>query len=253
MCKACLNIYDKFLFGSINPDEEIYFIFYEEAMPAYSRNYLKHLRQKYKSCKLVFCFTNPAVDMHSYLIKKWKDIKDLYDLGITFNKSDADRLKILFCDYWPCLLPELDFEPDKSSDIFFVGQAKDRLQKILKVYEHCRALGLKCDFYVTGVPREEMQYPDDINYNELVTYRWLTYEEILQHVINTKCVLEILPFDQHYSSLRVNEALWYGKKLLTTNRHAEYEWFYNPERVKIFSDVSEISADFITAKIPKQF
>lgn len=59
-------------------------------------------------------------------------------------------------------------------------------------------------------------------------------------------MLEILPFGQNYSSLRVCEALWYHKKLLTTNLEAPQEWFYHPEIVQCFSEAQDIDTEFIT-------
>lgn len=185
------------------------------------------------------------------MIKSWNSIKDYYDAGITFNRRDAEELDLLFTDYWPCILPEKKFEPENQSDVFFVGQAKDRLRKILSVYEKLKDAGLKCDFWVSGVPESERRYSHDIHYVSRSTMNFLTYDEVLQHVMNTKCVLEILPFGQNYSSLRMNESLWYHKKLLTTNLEAPSEWFYNPEIVQVFSDAKDIDTDFISQLSPE--
>ncbi len=230
----------------ISRDKRIYFIFTEGFRFAYSRNYLKYLRKKYKDCRLMFYFRNPIVRPHLILLEQWNFLKDYYDAGITFNRSDAEKLGLLFTDYWPCVLPEKNFEPENQSDVFFVGQAKDRLNKVLSAYEKLRGAGLKCDFWVSGVLDSEQRYADDIHYVSRSTMQFLTYDEVLQHVMNTKCVLEILPFNQNYSSLRVNEALWYRKKLLTTNLEAPTEWFYNPEIVQVFSDAEDIDTEFIS-------
>ena len=236
------GIWDQMLFDTskINPDDNLYFVFYEGFRPAYSRNYLKHLRKKYKNCKLIHCFRNPVRSYHVRLLKRWSFVKDCFDISVTLNRADAEMLGIFFCDYWPCLLPEKDFEPENASDVFFVAQAKDRLPMILDVFERLSAAGLKCNFHITGVPESEQRYSDVIHYN-----RWISYDEVLQHVKNTKCVLEILPFGQHYSSLRVCEALWYHKKLLTTNLEAPQEWFYHPEIVQCFSKAQDIDTEFL--------
>ena len=131
------RIWDKFLFDTskINPEDKVYFVFYEGVRPAYSRNYLKHLRRKYKNCKLIHCFVNPVRGYHIRLLRRWNFVKDLFDLSVTFNRADAEMLGISFCDYWPCLLPDKDFQPENASDVFFVAQAKDRLPIILDVFE----------------------------------------------------------------------------------------------------------------------
>ena len=73
----------------------------------------------------------------------------------------------------------------------------------------------------------------------------MSYDEVLQSVKNTQCVLEILPLNQNYSSLRVCEDLWYRKKLLTTNLEAPQEWFYNPEFFAVLSEAKDIDHEFV--------
>lgn len=120
------GIWDKVLFDTsrVNPEDKIYFVFYEGVRPAYSRNYLKHLRRKYKNCRLIHCFRNPIMGPHVRLLRRWEFVKDCFDISVTVNRADAEMLGILFCDYWPCLLPEKDFEPENASDVFFVAQAR---------------------------------------------------------------------------------------------------------------------------------
>ena len=242
------SVWDRVILNDsgISCDKKAYFIFQDGFRLAYSRNYLKHLRRKYKDCRLIFYFRDPVDDTQSELMERWHHMKDYYDAGITFNRSDAEKLGLLFMDYWPCVLPEKKFEPEHQTDVFFVAQAKDRMSKILSVYEKLKGAGLRCDFWVSGVPDSEQRYADDIHYVSRRTTNFLTYDEVLQHVMNTKCVLEILPFNQNYSSLRVNESLWYRKKLLTTNLEAPTEWFYNSEIVQVFSDAEDIDTEFIS-------
>ena len=237
-------IWDKYFLKEINLnlDEPVYFVFYEGFRLAYSRHFLRHLKRKYPNSHFVYIFVNPIENNPNgdKITAYWNMMKKFYDAGITLSLTDAKKHDLLFNDYWPCSLPDTDFQPENSSDIFFVGQAKDRLPKILSVYEKLSSMGLNCDFHVTGVPESEQKYSDAIHYNHSIPYG-----EVLQRVKNTKCVLEVLPFGHDYSSLRVNEALWYHKKLLTTNMNAEHEWFYNPDIVFTFKNADEIDPDFI--------
>lgn len=229
----------------ISEDEDVYFIFCEGVAIAYSENCLRYFRDKYRYGKLIHYFRNPIAGPHLELLKKWGKVRHLYDASITFNKSDAGKYNLLFTDYWPCLLPDKNYQPENASDVFFIGQAKDRLAKILAVYERLTSRGFKCDFWITGVSEDKQKYSDTIHYKTKSICTWISYSEILQRVKNTKCVLELLPFGQNYSSLRPLEALWYHKKLLTTNQNAPSEWYYNPEIVQVFSEASDINTDFI--------
>lgn len=241
ICKLpFLGLWDKILFRDLSPEEQIYFIIEEGHLISYRKPYLAHLRKKYKHCRIIYFFRNPMSGTFEFLGDLWERVKDVYDAGMTFNRSDAQKYGLLFTDYWPCLLPDKTYEPENQSDVYFVGLAKDRLDKILSVYEKLSSAGLICDFHIMGVPEDQQKYSDAISYNVPVHY-----DENLQRVKNTKCVLEILPFSQNYSSLRVCEALWYRKKLLTTNQEAPLEWFYNPSIVQVFRNADDIDTDFI--------
>ena len=228
---------------NISDDEDVYFIFCETVKLTYFEDCLMYFRKKYRRAKLIHCFRNPTVDLTGVLAA-WKRVRHLYDASITFNRSDAEKYGILYTDYWPCLLPEKEYQPGNASDIFFVGVAKDRLPKILAVYERLTGAGLTCDFWIDQVPKNEQRYSDLIHYNSPIPY-----DDVCQLAMNTKCILEILPYGENYSSLRPLEALWYHKKLLTTNLNAPSEWFYHPEIVSVFKDASDIDTEFITTPL----
>lgn len=221
-------------------DDDVYFIFCEGMRLAYHEDCLRYFRNKYRHSRLIHYFRNPIAGPHSNMSETWRRVSSLYDAGITFSRYDADRFGLLYNDYWPCLLPEKEYQPENASDVFFIGIAKDRLPQILRVYERLAGAGLKCEFYVVGVPESEQKYSDVIHYNQ-----GMPYDGVLQAVKNTKCVLEILPYGENYSSLRPLEALCYRKKLLTTNLNAPSEWFYHPEIVSVFNDASDIDPEFI--------
>lgn len=208
---------------------------------AYDESSLKYFRKKYRHAKLIHYFLNTFSGDSAWLAYTWSRVKHLYDAGITFNRLDAEKYGLLYLDYRVGFKPDKQFQPENASDVFLVASAKDRVAKFLDVYECFSEAGLKCDFWIVGVPENEQKYSDKIHYNT-----HLSYDEVCQKVVNTKCVLEILPFGQNYSSVRPYESLWYHKKLLTTNINAPLEWYYHPEIVQVFSEPSQIDTDFIT-------
>lgn len=230
----------------VKEDDDVYFIFIEGERISYIGDCLRYFRRKYRRSKLIYYLENPMMGPHACLVEYWHKISRFYDAGITHLRSDAEKHGLLFTDYRPCLLSEKEYQPENASDVFFIGQAKDRLAKILAVYERLTGAGLKCDFWITGVPKSQQKYSGDIHYKTESSYKWMSYDEILQRSRNTKCILEITPFNQNYSTLRFFEALWYHKKLLTTNLDAPRGWFYDPEIVRVFKDASDIDPEFIT-------
>lgn len=227
--------------GTLHDDDDIYFLFCQNYTLSQSRVYLSYLRKKYRRAKLVFMFRDSVAGRQASMSKWWCQLRKYFDAGITFNRPDAEKFGLLYTDRWPGLLPAKEYQPENASDIFFVGTAKDRLPFLLKVYERLTDSGLKCDFWIAGVPESEQKYSDKIHYNSPIPY-----DETCQKSANAKCVLEVLPYGQNYSSVRPLEALTYHRKLLTTNLNAPSEWFYDPEFVQVFRDPSEIDTDFIT-------
>ena len=95
------GIWDMVLFDTskLNRNDEVYFIFYEASSLSGSRNYLNHLRRKYKHCKLIYAFVNPIQAINARVWAKWPTIRNCYDQVITFNRADSEQEGWIFLDY----------------------------------------------------------------------------------------------------------------------------------------------------------
>lgn len=129
----------------------------------------------------------------------------------------------------------------QETDIYFLGYAKNRFSKIISVYEKLRSAGLKCDFYIVGVDKKKQVYTDEIKYNQR-----LDYAQNLQHVIHSKCLLEVMQKDGLGYTQRVVEILGLNKKLLTDNPNIINEEFYNSKYISRFNSVDDIDLNFIS-------
>lgn len=74
---------------------------------------------------------------------------------------------------------------------------------------------------------------------------WKPYEEVIQSVVNTNCILEVMQDNQEGATLRYLEAVVYNKKLLTNNKSITTFPFYNPQYMKIFETVDDIDINWI--------
>ena len=158
-------------------------------------------------------------DRVTFFKKFYKDFPDIdllkkdFDLVITYNVEDAKKYNIILDR--PCfpIYKKLSNKlHDYSSDVFFVGSEKGRLKQIYDVYEVCKKHKLKCDFYINNVPEEKQKYRDEITYNTK-----LDYDEVLERVSKTKCVLNIIQDGGAGITLRDYEALYFNKLSLTNN------------------------------------
>ena len=62
------------------------------------------------------------------------------------------------------------------------------------------------------------------------------YQEILEFVSQSRCLLEILKEGQTGATLRLMEALFFKKKIITTNINVKEEPFYTPQNIFIIGE-----------------
>lgn len=157
--------------------------------------------------------------------------KEEFDLVFSYDEMDAETFGLYFCQE-PFSMYKI--EPlEEKYDLSYIGSAKNRLEKILKLYEKAKEHGLKCDFYIYGVPKAEQRYYDEIHYNS-----FLTFEELLKHVVQSRCLLEVLEKDMYSPTTRFAEAVLYKKKLLSDSPKFRQNLKYS--NVTYFQDIDSI-------------
>ncbi len=226
------------------PDGTEYILMAESFHLSYSRAFLLGLKNKFPKARLCFVFSNPAVD---YNVSKVKSVRGLYDAIITFAKDDAKKYGFSYCDVLPMKLPPPTSSLEVNNDIFFVGKNKGRLDIIYEIYDKLHSLGLKCLFYIVGVPEGLQRHEEGLVFNTPITY-----EQVLAHVQQSRCVLEILQEDCHYVSIKTLEALHYHKKLLTTNVFASESSLYEERAIRIVHTMDDIDKEFIINDVSEE-
>lgn len=224
-------------FNSLSKEDKIYFIFVRHE-PWFFGNagFLKFLKDQFPKSKLVYLLIN----VNCYLGIDFDEFCPYFDRVITIDEGDAEKYGLEFHPFFYSSI-EKDDSSIPESDCFYVGNAKGRLDEIIKVFELLSANGLKCDFHIVGVPGELQRYKEKINYNKP-----LDYDDVVCHVKKSKILLEIMQDGQTSGTLREHEAVIYGKKLLTNNRYVVNRSFYVPENISVFEKAEEIDLEFIT-------
>lgn len=223
--------------NTFNNDNPICFVFTGSHILKFDYGFDKYLRKTYPNCKLVIFYQD--------LIKgKWKKyfekFKDRFDLILSFDQKDAEDYGLI---YYPLVYTPEEYEVEDvlpRSDVYFVGKAKNRLDKILDIYVKLRDAGLKCDFNITGVKPEDQMFSDEINY-----CAQMPYVENIKHIKATKCMLEIMQGGGHGYTLRYGEAICYGKKLITNNPEIKDAPFYNPDLIQVITDDGILDTNFV--------
>lgn len=223
------GIWNRFyLKNDFSRDDNICFVLFTRYLPLVRYGLLRYLRKHYPNCRIVLFYQDLAAKVKGM---DPSTVLDHFDLVLSFDQDDCKKYG---WEYYPLVYSRVDV-PDNPeiprSDVYFVGKAKDRLADILKAYEQLRNRGYTCDFHIVGVPEEQRRYTDEIDYCDL-----LPYQENLQRIAKTNCMLEIMQKGGRGYTLRYCEAITYGKKLLTDNPEVSNAPFYNKDFISVFTD-----------------
>ncbi len=235
------GIWNKWVFrGKFDNDNPVCFIFFEDYI-WFNKRYIKYLRKKYKGCKIVFYYQDMVE--RTKKCKNPDEIRKFVDFMISYDKGDAEKYKMaLFQDVYS----KTDIQEDESlecRDVFFCGIVKDRLNKILEVYDRCVSLGLTTRFYLVNVPLEDRIEKEGLVYGDKIPYK--RYLQLMQ---KSNAILEILSGNSIGYTLRVGEAVCYNKKLITNNLSVKEEEIYSKQNVCAFDSVEDIEKEFVLGK-----
>ena len=209
----------------------------------YDGGLTNHIRSKHPDARQVV--------LHLDLISKkcnydYSLIRNKVDVAVTYDRAEAEKYGIWlysgrFYNRTMPLTEPLDFE----TDVYFLGNAKDRLGQILAVYHRLQRENLRCRFLLTGVPLDQQRELEGVSYIE-----GISYEENLRYVQSTKCILEIGQNGSSASTLRLSEAVTYHRLLLSNCTDAMNCDYYIPETMSFFKSAEEINLEFLKKDIP---
>jgi len=122
-------------------------------------------------------------------------------------------------------------DTEKKFDILFLGFLKDRKEKMLAIYNAIIEAGLNPKFVIVGKKdKQPFEYKK--------TY--VSYHKYLNMLGQTKAILDITQDGQDGFSLRIMEAIFFDKKLITTNKAIVKAEFYVPNNI-LFIDINNIN------------
>lgn len=199
--------------------------------------YIKQLRDKNPNCKIILYLWDLISSYYKFDVEFFK--KEC-DAVLSYDAGDAEKYGLIYCPTPYSSAEVADNTEIEAFDVYFCGKAKNRLQDIFKVYLYLKKNNLKCCFFITGVSEKQKKYKEDITYN-----RRISYYRNLQYVKKAKFILDIIQKNSKGDSLRIKEAVTYGKKIITNNPEVKKNNYYSPENICVFSKVDDISKEFL--------
>lgn len=198
---------------------------------------IDYIRKKYDKINIVFWFWNIIKDR-----EKIKNIKYHCNKIFTFDKTDSDLYGLLYN-------PQFYWDNNKylkkqhtEFDLLFIGRDKNRISILETVYLKCIKHQLKVNFYVVKDKYSKSKYLD-------LHKKEIPYSEIIHLINKSKCILDINQKNQTGLTLRVLEAIFFKKKLITNNKDIINYDFYNKNNIFIINEQNpHISSDFIKSE-----
>lgn len=131
-------------------------------------------------------------------------------------------------------------------DVYFSGNTKGgRSKTINDMFTYLTSRGCICKFDVQQKNVEE-ETCSGITYVD----KWIPYEEVLYRMAESNCVLEIIQKNQSGPSLRYFEAIFYNRKLITTNKNIVDYPYYNPKWMKIVGKAEDVDIEWVRSTEP---
>lgn len=206
--------------------------------------YVKYLKNRYSNCKVVKIYRDSYVLWRERNPLFTDDDMKLFDATFSYDIGESKRYNMIHFDEIESKV-DVPVSPDYPiCDVFFAGAAKDRLPKIIQIYDMMEQNGINCYFYITGAKKEEQIVRKGVVYAD----KWMTYKEMLYYTVNSKTILEINQGNIDGYTSRFLEAVIYNKKLITNNYYVKNNTYFNEEFINCFSSVDGININFIKSE-----
>ncbi|WP_440106452.1 hypothetical protein [Acidovorax sp. BL-A-41-H1] len=215
---------------------------------------IKDLRilRKYLRTRRVAVFTwNPVIDYQQNHRVRQVHIRQLKGLGFrvfTFDPEDARQYDLTLTQQVYRQVDAHRRDAPADWDIYFLGQDKNRFDTLRALGEQWQAAGLRTRLQM--VPEPGRSYPATPAVELLA--RSIDYEANIDAINRSRCLLEITQANQNGLTVRCLEALFFGKKLITSNPAVRGLPWYDPGRFFIVGqdDARGVGA-FLDAPLPE--
>lgn len=194
----------------------------------YRSQMAKYVKKK-SNCKVILYYWN-VINENNKKILKDKNIDEIW----TFDENDSKKYNIKFFPqfYYNCIEKSKLSGNTPNYDCIFLGAVKDRKNEILDVKKILDEENIKTYFKIV------------YNKNDFIEY-----SEYLDLITKTRAIIDIVGESQRGLTLRVLEALYYSKKLITNNKNIKKYDFYNKNNIFIIGEDDKNNLkNFINAK-----
>lgn len=218
-----------------------YIFLFNEWHPAFLNIGFFDWLKKMENIQTVLVIRNMIEDKKNPRVRniELKRLKETFDLLVTDEKADADLYNLFFLP--DCFSRAAVKSAKVKYDLCFTGADKGRAEILVQIADRLNKHGkIAYDFKLVNCKKK---------FDGIQNVAWQSYADIIQQDMESNCILDILQPGQTSSTLRYQEAVCLGKKLLTNNINIKKEQFYDPKAIQYFSSVDDIDLKFIMEKV----
>ncbi len=187
---------------------------------------VKYIKKRYPKKRVIIWYRNSI----KATVVPDKFNRNLCELW-TFDKNDSVKYGLKYNHQFYIKNDNYNELPIEY-DVFFVGQDKGRLEKLLEIEKEVSSYRFKSKFCIVGYNSERLEY-----------------SQILNYIAKSKVILDIQCDWQEGITLRPLEAVFYEKKLITNNKKIKEMDFYNAENIFVLEDENKYTLqDFILSE-----
>ncbi len=179
----------------------------------------RYIKRKNSNIRIIFWYWNPVKKGDDALIDG--DIDEIW----TYSRFDAKKYGLKYNpQFYYRVLDQ--FDSAAKTDLIFLGRDKGRRSIVADLVKNAKECGLKCNITLLTTKDNAIKY-----------------EEYLEQVFASKCIIDIVPDQNCGLTLRPLEALFYGKKLITNYKDIINYDFYDKENIFLLGkdDIDKIS------------
>ena len=198
----------------------------------------------------VIIFDNSLIYLYCHLFVKWNKLFfwlwntvesngskirfylcKIFNNTYSFDTGDVYRYKLKFNTqfYYRSAQSENNSIKEHYS-VYFVGADKGRYEFISKLAYYLDENNILYNFNI--IADKNRVY----NNNKIICEKFFDYHDICTTYENVDAILEVCKPGQEGMTLRLMEALFYNKKLITNNEHYRELPFYNPKNIFIINE-----------------
>lgn len=189
---------------------------------------LKYIHKLYPDKRLILWYWNTV----SRTISPRKVDQSYVELW-SFDREDCKKYNMRYNTqfFFKSNLSNVQIVTHPKTDVSFIGtdKSQSRINIVHKLEKLFKAIHIKSNFYIVksdiGDNKSKIKYRKPLSYNEL-----------LNLVENSKCILDITNKDQVGLSLRPLEAVFLKRKLITDSTTIKKYKIYDPKNVFILGE-----------------